>query len=520
MTLINHNPEEKVVSKRTGFQKIVLVILDGWGIGPKDRSNPIWMGNPQSIAYIKQNFPLVSLQASGIAVGLPWQEEGNSEIGHLTIGGGRVIYQPYPKITMAIKNKTFFKNKALIDAINYAKENKVGLHFVGLLGEANVHSSFEHLQALIKMAEENNFPDFRLHLITDGRDSHPEAALKLLERIPTQNIQSLSGRFYSMDRDNYLDRTAAGFKAMTGEAATETDPIAYLKKTYNENITDEYVRPVVIGSPNQSIKNNDVVIFFNFREERMKQLVKMFIDNLPQNRLVSFVEYDASFKIPVAFPPERIDNPLGKVISDNKLIQLRLAESEKEAHVTFFFNGQQPEPFLNEYRTIVPSRKIANHALSPEMMAEEITARATTAIEEGIYNFILINYANPDMVAHTGNFEACLKAVAAIDQSLQALMTASLKTNTLLLITADHGNMERVSNPYTGESETKHDPNPVPFYLVSESFRKPKTDIEVDEREKEIAGSLADIAPTILELMDIPKPTEMTGESLLPYLIS
>jgi 2,3-bisphosphoglycerate-independent phosphoglycerate mutase len=520
MTLINHNPEEKVVSKKTIFKKVVLVILDGWGIGPKDRSNPIWTEKPETISYIKQNFPLVSLQASGIAVGLPWQEEGNSEIGHLTIGSGRVIYQPFPRITMAIKDETFFKNNVLLEAVNYAKSQNVGLHFVGLLGEANVHSSFDHLQALIKLAEKNSFPEFRLHLITDGRDSGPQSALKLLERIPLQNISSLSGRFYSMDRDNYLDRTAAGFKAMIGEAGTETDPIVFLNKMYGEGITDEYVRPTVIGTPDKSIKNGDVVIFFNFREERMKQLVKMMTESLPQSRFASFVEYDASFKIPVAFPPEHIDNPLGKILSDNKLIQLRLAESEKEAHVTFFFNGQRPDPFLNEYRVIIPSRKTANHALFPEMMAEEITARATTAIEEGIYNFILINYANPDMVAHTGDFNACLKAVATIDNQLRALIAVSLKTDTPLLITSDHGNIERVLNPYTGEVETKHDPSPVPFYLVNNAFLRPKTSEEADEREKEIAGSLADIAPTILELLGIPKPVEMTGESLLLYLKS
>ncbi len=520
MTLANHNSERNAVSKKTGFKKVVLVVLDGWGVGPKDRSNPIWTANPQSIAYIKENFPLVSLQASGIAVGLPWQEEGNSEIGHLTIGSGRVIYQPFPKITMAVKDGSFFQNKVLLDAVNYARENKVGLHFVGLFGEANVHSSLEHLQALVKMATDNGFPDFRLHLITDGRDGPPEAGLKLLGQIPQGNISSVSGRFFSMDRDNYLDRTAAGFRAMIGQSENEPDAASFLRKMYSEKITDEFIRPTTIGDPGKSVKNGDVVVFFNFREERMKQLVRMAIDNLPDSRLVSFVEYDPSFKIPVAFPAEKVEQPLAKVLSDRGLTQLRIAESEKEAHVTFFFDGQKTEAYPNEYRVIIPSRKTANHALFPEMMSEEITARATTAIEEGIYNFILINYANPDMVAHTGDFEACLKAVASIDKSLRALVDAGLKTDTPLIITADHGNIERLLNPHTGEPETKHDPNPVPFYLVSEAFRQPKTPVEADQREKEVAGSLADIAPTILELMDIPKPTEMTGESLLSYLNS
>ncbi len=520
MTLANHTPEINAVSKKSGFKKVVLVILDGWGVGPKDRSNPIFVAKPKSIDYIKQNFPLVSLQASGIAVGLPWQEEGNSEIGHLTIGSGRVIYQPFPKITMAVKDGSFFKNKALLEAVNYAKENRVGLHFVGLFGEANVHSSLEHLQALVKLATDNGFPDFRLHLITDGRDSAPEVGLKLLERIPQRNVSSVSGRFFSMDRDNYLDRTAAGFKAMTGQGESEPDAAAFLKKMYSEKITDEFIRPTVIGDPAKSIKNGDVVVFFNFREERMKQLVRMAIDNLPGSRFVSFVEYDPSFNIPVAFPAEKVDQPLAKVLSDRGYTQLRIAESEKEAHVTFFFDGQKTESYPNEYRVIIPSRKTANHALFPEMMSEEITARATTAIEEGIYNFILINYANPDMVAHTGDFEAALKAVASVDKSLEALIAASLKTDTPLIVTADHGNIERLLNPHTGEAETKHDPSPVPFYLVSEAFRQPKTSIEADQREKEVAGSLADIAPTILELMGIPKPPEMTGESLLSYLDS
>jgi len=524
------------MSKRT----IILTVLDGWGIGRSDESNPIYVVNPPTINYLKANFPSGSLQASGISVGLPWGEEGNSEIGHLNLGAGRVIYQPYPRISLAIRDNSFFQNPALKNAFEHTKKYGSAINLVGLLSAGNVHASLEHLSALIEFAKKENVPQLNLHLFTDGRDSPPKSALDLLAQLPIGNLSvdshyqlaSLSGRFYAMDREGYWERTKKVYEVLIGEGPV-TDNIAnHIKKTYERKLSDEFVEPVMLISPMGSIgsiKNNDSIIFFNFREDRIRQLAAAFIDRnfskfpiKPLNNLyiVTMTQYDKSFDVPVAFPPEKIETCLGKVLSDKGKIQLRIAETQKYPHITYFFNGMREEPFKNEYRILIPSRAIARQDEHPEMMAYEITQRVVESISEGVFDFILINYANPDIIAHTGNYEACLQVVKIIDEQIDKLVKTALEYNAILIITSDHGNIERLFDPLTGLPETQHDPNPVPIYLVAKEFRRPRNEVEIQKAEKESIGILADVAPTILELMGIPKPKEMTGQSLLRLLIS
>jgi len=524
------------MSKRT----IILTVLDGWGIGRSDESNPIYVVNPQTINYLKENFPSGSLQASGISVGLPWGEEGNSEVGHLNLGAGRVIYQPYPRISLAIRDNSFFQNPALKDAFAHAKTHGSAVNLVGLLSAGNVHASLEHLMALIEFAKKENISQLNLHLFTDGRDSPPNSALDLLAQLQIENLSadshyqlaSLSGRFYAMDREGYWERTRRAYEVLVGEGSVIDNIADHIKKTYERKFSDEFVEPVrLINSIGQtsSIKDNDSIIFFNFREDRIRQLATAFIDKnfnqfpikpLHNLYIVTMTQYDKSFDVPVAFPPEKIETCLASVLSERSKKQLRIAETQKYPHITYFFNGMREEPFKDEYRVLIPSRSIIRQDEHPEMMAEEITTRVIESISEGVFDFILINYANPDIIAHTGNYEACLQAVKIIDNQIDKLVKTTLEHNAILIITSDHGNIERLLDPLTGLIETKHDPNPVPIYLVAKEFMRPRSPAEIRQSEKESIGILADIAPTILELMGIPKPKEMTGQSLLKLLLT
>ena len=515
------------MSKRT----VVLIILDGWGIGKADESNPIHVVNPQNINYLRANFPVGSLQASGISVGLPWNEEGWSEVGHLTIGAGKTIYQYYPKITLAIRDRSFFQNEVLKKAFAQAKENNSAVNLIGLLSAGNVHSSLKHLGALIQFADEEKVSKLNLHLFTDGRDSPPYSAMELLKKIPQGKLTSLSGRFYAMDRDTHWERTRKAYDVLTGSGElVETDDIeTHIKKTYDRKFNDEYIEPILIGPERRAIKDNDAVIFFNFREDRMRQIVSPFIlksfKDFPvkdfQNLyVVTMTPYGNDFQVPAAFEPEKILNPLGKVLADKGFTQLRLAETQKYPHVTYFFNGLKEEPFKNEYRVLIPSPPTIRPEEHPEMMAVEVTNRLLESIEEKVFDFILVNYANPDMIAHTGNYDASIAAVKVIDEQIGKITESCWRNNIFLIITSDHGNIERVFNPQTGLPETKHDPSPVPIYLVAPEFHKTKTQEEIIESERGSVGVLADIAPTVLELLSIPKPAEMTGQSLLKLLLS
>lgn len=507
---------------------IILAIVDGWGIGLHDGSNPIHLINPEHINTIKKSFPIGALQASGISVGLPWGEEGNSEVGHLSLGAGKVLYQYYPKISIAIQDKSFFENKALKQAFDHAKQNNSAVNILGLIGTGNVHSSFDHLVALLQFAEQEGIARVNLHLFADGVDSAPQSVQEMLAKLPPQYLASLSGRFFAMDRDNHWDRTEKAYRVLVGEGPQVENLEAYITSTYERGVSDEYIEPALVGAENKGIKDNDAIIFFDFRSDRIRQIASAFIQKgfnyfrtkpLQNLYIVTMARYNETFETPVAFEPDTVENPLAKILADNNKTQIRIAESEKYPHITYFFNGTKEKPYPGEFRLLIPSKRIGHLEEDPAMMATEITNRAIEAIQEGIYDFMLINYANSDMLAHTGNLSACKEAVKIIDAEIGKLMQAALAHDAVMIITSDHGNMERVVDPYTGVPETKHNPNPVPVYLIGKEFARQNSDEKIQNSEKETIGILADVAPTILQLIGIRKPDEMTGESLLKTLL-
>ncbi|MDD5431085.1 MAG: 2,3-bisphosphoglycerate-independent phosphoglycerate mutase [Candidatus Pacebacteria bacterium] len=513
-------------------RQIILAILDGWGIGSKDASNPIYSATTPNIDFIKSHFQMGSLQASGIAVGLPWGEAGNSEVGHLTIGAGKIIYQHYPRITMSIQDGSFFKNKTLLETVKHVKKNKSALNLVGLLSDANIHAAVEHLIALIDFAVKNETPKVNLHLFTDGKDSNPESSLDILKKVipllsDKVKLASISGRHYGEDRDAHWDRTQKAYEVLTGTGPVTDNYEKVIKETYADGLNDEFVKPYIVGPENNCIKDNDAVFFFDYREDSIRQIVTSFtepefkefpVKKLKNLYIASMTKYAEKFKIPVAFSPEKVEDPLGKVLADNGKTQLRIAETEKYAHVTYFFNGLIEPPFNNEFRILVPSKNVASHAEHPEMMAAELTSRIIQSMDDEAFDFILVNYANGDLIAHTGNFDAALEAVKIIDEEMGKLAKKVIERNDVLIITSDHGNIEKMMDLKTNKITTGHDMSPVPVYLIGREFQKNKTMEDVNDIEKQNAGVLSDIAPTILELMNIEKPKQMTGQSLLGSL--
>lgn len=521
----------------TPQRPIILAILDGWGIGERHASNPIYVVNPPTFDMIRHTYLAGSLQASGIAVGLPWGEAGNSEVGHLTLGAGKVIYQYYPRITLSIERGDFFTNPALVKAFEEAEKNKKTLHIIGLLSSGNVHSSLTHLETLLRMAHERKTDRVALHLFTDGKDSPPQSFPDLFEQLKdimktydVGRIASISGRYYALDREGKWKLSERVFQAMTNNTSSigEKECIAYVKNQYaGEAKNDEFIEPITV-TQELSIQNGDSLIFFNFREDGVKQIAEAFTrSEFPHFKrsldprtltVATFTEYSASIPALVAFPREIVDAPLGKILADHGYTQLRIAETKKYAHVTYFFNGLREEPFSNEHRVIVPSKSVAREDDAPDMAADDITARVVNAIENGGFQFVLVNYANADIIAHTGNYVASHNAIRAIDRSLDALVKTVRAYNAILILTSDHGNIERMFDPTTGRSETHHDPNPVPFYLIGNGFEKIKNDVKIHDIERGTIGTLADVAPTILDLLDIPKPNTMTGQSLMSSL--
>ncbi len=506
---------------------VVLIILDGWGIGQDNDSNPIHVVKPQNFQWLGDNYPLTSLQASGIAVGLPWGEVGNSEVGHLTLGAGKVVYQYYPKITMAVQDGTFFENPVLKQAFDHAKKNNSGVNLVGLLTKVNTHASLEHLQALLTMAEKEGVSNVKLHLFADGKDSAPRSLGELLSALPKDKLATLTGRYYAMDRNQNWSLVQKAYDCLTGAGGEAvTDPQAAMDAVYARGMTEEFLPPLRL-SPEKSIQDNDAVIFFNFREDSMREMAEAFIlpefDKFPRKQfsnlfLATFTRYEDKLQAPVAFPADEVERPLSAVLSENQKTQLRLAETYKYAHVTYFFNGHREAPYKGEYRALVPSLTITHPEEKPELQASAVTDRLLEAIQNQGFDFVLVNYSNPDTIAHTGNYDACLEAVRVMDRELGRILKAILNTPTILLITSDHGNIEEVLNPKTGEPETQHDPSPVPLYLVSEELKGRKFANWPDIRNQTM-GILSDVAPTILALMQLPQPPEMNGHNLLSDLV-
>ncbi|MDO8470059.1 MAG: 2,3-bisphosphoglycerate-independent phosphoglycerate mutase [bacterium] len=527
---------------------VVLAVLDGWGVGTRDASNPIHAAELPTIARFEREFPRGTLQASGLAVGLPWDEEGNSEVGHLTIGAGQVLLQHFPRISQAIESGAFYENETLRAACGHAVETGGAVHLVGLLSSGNVHASFEHVRALVELVRREQVHSCYLHVFLDGRDSPPKSAGPLLAELEQAlaesgvgKIATVAGRYWGMDRDQHWERTERAYRAIvlgTGGRSPSTEQC--IETQYAAGVTDEFIPPTVVGDPHP-LESGDAVICWNFREDRMRQLVQALADPTfaefpretpPNLSLATMTAYLPArptepsgraeqaglpdLAVPAAFPTAHPTQPLGKVLADADRVQLRVAETEKYAHVTYFFNGLIEPAFPGEYRVLIPSPRVARYDETPEMSAGPLTDRVLLALNEGTYDFILVNYANADMVAHTGNFDATVLAVTVVDRELARLAAAVLAGTHALLITSDHGNAEVLFDPVTGSSETKHNRSPVPVYLVGAEFQHSPTP---EPRDLAPCGMLSDVAPTVLELLGIKKPPEMTGQSLLAELV-
>ena len=503
----------------------VLLILDGYGERKEKEGNAIALANTPVMDKLKKEFPYVEGQASGLFVGLPDGQMGNSEVGHMNMGAGRIVYQELTRITKAIEDGDFFKNKALKEAVEHCKKENSALHFMGLVSSGGVHSHIGHIYGLLELAKRAGLKKVYLHAFLDGRDTPPDSGKsflmdveKKMRELGVGEIATISGRYYAMDRDKNYDRVEKAYRAMvdgTGEKASfveEAIDASYAKKVY-----DEFVLPTVIEKDGtvHTVSDGDAMIFFNFRPDRAREICHAFCDNEFNffNRgarkkvfFVCFTDYDPT--IPnkrVAFEKEEIHNTLGEVVSNLGKNQLRIAETEKYAHVTFFFNGGKEEPYKNEDRILVPSPKeVPTYDLKPEMSCYTVTEKLTEAIRSGKYDLVVANFANPDMVGHTGVLSAAIKAIEVVDECMGKVVDAVESMHGNLFILADHGNADIMIDEKTGEPYTAHTTNPVPFILVS------------DERHKlREGGCLADVAPTLLELMGIPQPKEMTGKSLL-----
>lgn len=545
---------------------VLLAVLDGWGIAAPGPGNAIAQAQTPNMNRFNAMYPHTELGASGESVGLPRGEVGNTETGHLNLGAGRIVYQDLQRINMSVADGSFFQNRVLIGAIDHAASFNSNLHFMGLMGAGGVHSNIEHLYALIELAKKHEFKRVFLHLFTDGRDSPPTAAKTYISQIRDVikregigTIATIMGRYWAMDRDLRWDRTQKAYDCLTkGVGHLVKTPEEAIDNSYSEGKTDEFIAPSIMsdanGNPIALIKANDSVVFFNFRIDRPRQLSRAFVyedfskanekiafdpyavkytkSHIPKKpkgaeepfvrgpRLtnlyfVTMTEYEKSITesgAKVAFPPEIVEIPLGKVIAESSFRQLRAAESEKERFVTFYFNGQQENPFQGEERLIIPSPKVATYDLKPEMSARELTNAVLTKLKEGIdYKFILINYANADMVGHTGNIGAAAKGCEVVDECLGKLADWVLAYDGFMIVTADHGNAEQMINSQTGEIETEHSSNPVPFIAISKQL--------MGKSQMLTTGILADIAPTILRILRLETPGSMTGHYLLDSLL-
>ena len=502
----------------------MLMILDGFGDNKNKDGNAIKLAKKPNIDKLMKKYQNTIMYTSGLKVGLPDGQMGNSEVGHTNIGAGRIVYQELTKITKSIEDGDFFAIPEFIEAIENCKKHNSKLHILGLLSDGGVHSHIRHLYGLLEMAKRRDFEDVYVHCFLDGRDTPPASAegyiTQLEEKMKEKKvgkIASISGRYYAMDRDKRWDRVKKCYDALVrGEGNKATSATIAIEDSYQKEVFDEFVEPTVIvnnDTPIATIGENDSVIFFNFRPDRAREITRAIVDpefdgfetEKINTYFVCFTNYDETMpNVKIAFKKEPLVNTFGEVVSKNGLKQLRIAETEKYAHVTFFFNGGEEKQYPGEDRILVPSPKVATYDLQPEMSAPIVTEKVVEAINEDKYNAIILNFANPDMVGHTGSLPAAIKAVETIDECVQKVVDAMLAHNGTILITADHGNCEQMIDYKTGEPHTAHTTNPVPLILVTN-----------DETLKVKSGKLADLAPTMLEILGIEKPEEMTGESIL-----
>jgi len=500
----------------------ILMILDGWGINPSIIGNAVAQANLPFLSKLTEKYPHTQLQCSGEAVGLPDGVMGNSEVGHLNIGAGRVVYQDLLRINKAIQDKSFFKNKELTNVISTAKKNKSTLHIMGLVSDGGVHSQLTHLFALLELAKEKKYNQIHIHAILDGRDTPPDSGAIFIQQLQNHiheigvgSISSICGRFYAMDRDTRWGRTEKAYQLYTqSKGLKETDPVQAVKNAYARGETDEFVQPIILN-PEGKISDDDCVVFFNFRADRARQITRAFTDpefnsfkRESYPRIADYVcmtIYDENFKLPIAFPPQHLEGLLGEIISKQGLSQLRIAETEKYAHVTYFFNGGEEKPFPGEDRCLIPSpREVETYDQKPEMSAMIVGDEVVSRIQSDRYNLIILNFANMDMVGHTGVIPAAIKACETVDENVKKVVTAIQAFGGTALITADHGNAEKMLDD-NGHPHTAHTVNPVPFIIVNEEMKNVKLR----------PGILGDIAPTILDIMGITKPKQMTGRSLI-----
>lgn len=523
------------------FKPVVLVVLDGFGVNTLPGESPLQLAKKPTLDEFHQYYPFTTLQASGLAVGLPWGEEGNSEVGHLTMGSGRVIYHHLPRIIVAIQDGTFFENTAFLDAVNQVKTNKSQLHIMGLFSTGSVHAYVDHLYALLDLAKREEVEKVAIHIYGDGRDSPtkelktflPQLEDRLATQYPNAYIASIIGRHFSMDREDRWELTAQTYDCLVGKKGESFDsPKKYIDDSYGNGITDEFLVPAwrvdQAGAPMGRLKDNDALIFFNFREDSERQMAHAMgdvtFDKFERQKvqnlfLVTMTEYEKNLPAHVAFPPLDIEWPLARVVSYAGHKQFHIAETEKYAHVTYFFNGGKEQAFQGEERKLIPSFRVPFDQ-KPDMSANEITEALLGAIGTE-YDFCLVNFANADMVGHTGNFDATVKAIETLDVCLGKLKEKILAAGGAMVVTADHGNAEEKRYRITGEPRTKHSSNPVPFYLIANQFRRqaPRTEQEIKETLSRVEGVLSDVAPTILDLMGLAVPAEMTGINLLPRLL-
>jgi len=502
--------------------KALLMILDGWGIGDKSKSDAIsWVGAP-NIERLTNKYPHAQLLTSGEDVGLPDGQMGNSEVGHLNIGAGRVVYQDLVRINLAIRDKSILKNETIVNAFTYAKQNNKSVHFLGLIGPGGVHAMTNHLLALCDMTREYGLKQVFIHALTDGRDTDPRSGLGYMKEVVDHingtdvKVASLIGRYYTMDRDKRWERIRDGYDLMvSGKGTPSNDVLQSIKNSYEAGVTDEFIKPIVMvdeqAKPVGTINQGDVVFCFNFRTDRLRQITTALTQKeMPEFGMkplglhyVTMTTYDESFKgIKVAFTKDNVENTIGQMVSEAGMKQIRIAETEKYAHVTFFMNGGREEEFPGEKRILINSPKIATYDLKPEMSAYEVKDAIVSELNKGEVDFVALNFANGDMVGHTGDYEAISKAIKAVDQCVGEVVSAAQNNGYDVVIIADHGNADNAINT-DGTPNTAHSLNPVPIIVVTDQFKNVEN------------GILADVAPTVLTLMGLPVPKEMTGKILV-----
>lgn len=514
------------------LRPFVLCVIDGWGVSNATEGNSIALAHAPKMATWPITYPYVTVDASALAVGLPEGQMGNSEVGHINIGAGFVVYQDSVRISEAIRDNSFFANPTLLTACQHVKDHGSQLHLMGLLGPGGVHAYSQHLYALLRLAKDQGMTHVFVHPFLDGRDTPPQSAVpfmrelvSVMDELGIGKVASVSGRYYAMDRDKRWDRTEKAYRALVfGEGPTATDPVAVIEASYAENITDEFVLPTIIlhdDQPIATVRDNDAIIFFNFRTDRPRQITKAFVlpdfDGFDRGRqiqnlfYVTLTEYEAGLPVHVAFPPQHVEEPLAKVVSDAGLKQFHTGETEKYAHVTFFINGGREDPFPGEERKLVPSPKIATYDLQPEMSAPGVTEAVLEAIRSDQYDLIVMNFANPDMVGHTGVLAASITAVEVVDECLGRIANALLEQHGGMLITCDHGNVEQMIDPVTKAPHTAHTTNPVPCMIIVPD------DSPLRHAVLRTGGKLADIAPTVIDILGLHQPPQMTGTTLIEH---